>query len=102
MGDRTGQGQGVTNYTFFEFLQPFGASSKQSVCVSRESKLTLTENMRPFFTLFNNHHHHNTAAWVPFISRFESTMRTLTLRMEKMDEVNSLEKNPIQRRYANN
>ncbi len=23
MGDRTGQGQGVTNYTFVEFLQPF-------------------------------------------------------------------------------
>ncbi len=45
-------------------------------------------------TLFyNHHHHHHIAAWVPFISRFESATRTLTLRKTKMDEVNSLKKN---------
>ncbi len=36
------------------------------------------------------------------ISRFESTMRTLTLRQTKMDEVNALKKNPIQSHSSNN
>ncbi len=46
----TGQGHGVTNYTFVEFLQPFGASSKR-VFVCPRIKLTLTENQTPFWLI---------------------------------------------------
>ena len=46
---------------------------KKSVCVSQESKLTLTENIRLMMTLFNNHHH--TAAWVANTSRARATIR---------------------------
>ena len=91
-----------TNYTLVE-SQPLWASSKR-VFVCPENQNWNSQRTCALLTLFNNHHHHlhHTAAWVPFISRFESTVRTLTLRKTKMDEVNSLKKNPIQRHSSNN
>ncbi len=76
----------VTNYTFVE-SQPLWASSKR-VFVCPENQNWNSQRTCALLTLFNNHHHHHhhTATWVPLISRFESTVRTLTLRKTNSGE----------------